>query len=179
MVAELEPYLLSNELYWPIGGPALPGGGNYPRLTFGGLFLAVARLRAVEAGLPVAQSAELTQSKTRLEAARLKWRAAVDRKLDREIKSRLDLWTVYLRECSENRAACADHYPQQAEYRAMLELLLAEISRLTEGSSHEGHLASADRTLRAFFRKGGFVWAPELKAGFPPDVFWFLYGSVG
>ncbi|MBI4769912.1 MAG: hypothetical protein HY784_05720, partial [Chloroflexi bacterium] len=57
MVAELESYLLSPELYWPLSGPPLPGGQGYPRLTAGGLLLALARLSAVERELSAAQAA--------------------------------------------------------------------------------------------------------------------------
>ncbi len=178
MVPELERYLLSDELYWPVGGPALPGGGGYPRLTFGGLFLALNRLKAVAAGLSSEDAARLARSKELLEIIRSKWSAAVDRKLAREIKARLDLWSTYLQECSENRAICADSYPQQVEYRAMLELLFFEISRIPPDFPHRDRLDIADRRLRAYFSKGEFVWDSVLQAAFSSDRFWFLYGSV-
>ena len=178
MVPELERYLLSDELYWPIGGPSLPGGGEYPRLTFGGLFLALNRLGAVPANFSPEQSASLARFKELLETTRSKWVAVADRKLAREIKSRLDLWSAYLQECSENRSSCADHYPQQVQYRAMLELLFSELSRISPASPHLDQLAMADRQLRAYFSKGEFVWDPALQASFPPDTFWFLYGSI-
>lgn len=178
MVPELEHYLLSDELYWPIGGPSLPGGGEYPRLTFGGLFLALNRLGAVPANLSPEQSASLARCKELLETTRSKWVAVADRKLAREIKSRLDLWSAYLQDCSENRSSCADYYPQQVQYRAMLELLFSELSRLSPASPYLDQLAMADRRLRAYFSKGEFVWDPALQASFPPDKFWFLYGSI-
>jgi len=178
MVAELEPYLLSPELYWPLSGPPLPGGQGYPRLTPGGLLLALVRLSAVERELPAAQAAGLARSRLALEATRNRWRAGLDRKIAQEVKSRLDLWSAYLGDCVESRTRCAESFPQQVAYRAMLTLLLAEIGGLPPDSPHPARLAEADHRFRAFFRPGDFVWEAELRPGFPRAEFWYLYGSV-
>ncbi|HEY5573072.1 MAG TPA: hypothetical protein VIK64_08690, partial [Anaerolineales bacterium] len=45
-VAALEDYLMSNELYWPIGAASPAGEPDYPRLTLGGLLLAQKRAHA-------------------------------------------------------------------------------------------------------------------------------------
>jgi hypothetical protein len=34
-----------------------------------------------------------------------------------------------------------------------------------------------DEVLRIFFQRGAFIWEPELMSAFPPDPYWFLWGS--
>ena len=43
---QLEKYLLSDVLYWPLGKSHPPGFPPYPRLTIGGVLLAISRASA-------------------------------------------------------------------------------------------------------------------------------------
>lgn len=45
-ISALENYLLSNDLYWPVGASSPSGEPAYPRLTLGGLLLAQKRAHA-------------------------------------------------------------------------------------------------------------------------------------
>ncbi len=104
-VPELENYLLSKELYYPIGG-------SLPQLTLGGILLSLAR-----AGTNAAKYAR------QVEATRSKWRAAWEAKAEREVRARSDLWMNYLAEYREDRKTGARLYSQNVRYRAMLSLL--------------------------------------------------------
>lgn len=173
MADELEPYLLSNEVYWQLSGRVSAGRRALPRLTIGGLRLALARLEAVEVRLTPEQRAILRDARTRWQAARAKWAAAVERKAERELNSRLGLWRNFLEDCRDARRQCAQEYPHQASMRVMIEWLSDEARQPTAGK-----LQQLDARLRACFVSGPFIWASELEASFPAGRFWFLYGGI-
>jgi hypothetical protein len=104
-VPELENYLLSKELYYPIGS-------NQPQLTLGGILLSLSRMGT--------QAAKL---ETQVETIRSKWRVAWDAKSSREVKARSELWVNYLAEYREDPGAGTRLYSQNVRYRAMLSLL--------------------------------------------------------
>lgn len=104
-VPELENYLLSTELYYPMGN-------DLPQLTLGGMLLSLARA-----------GGEAAKFETRIEAIRSKWQAAWDAKASREVRARSDLWMDYLEEYRDDPKSGARLYAQNVRYRAMLGLL--------------------------------------------------------
>ncbi len=166
-VQELPAYLLADELFWPLPGPV-----SLPRLTLGGLLLARARLLGWAAG---EDDPSFRRADAELEATRLRWRAAWERKAAREVGARFDLWRNYLQDYRAAPAEHADAYPRQARWRVMLQLLLAELSETPPQAQALGDL---DRLLRRHFLPGAFVWEKELAQAFPADRYWYLYGSL-
>ena len=104
-VPELETYLLSKELYYPIGA-------RLPQLTLGGIMLAVTRV-----GL------RAESFRAQVESIQSKWRSAWEAKSEREIKARNTLWMNYLGEYRDDPKSGARLYSQNVRYRAMLSLL--------------------------------------------------------
>ena len=104
-VPELENYLLSRELYYPLSL-------NLPQLTLGGILLSLARM-----------GTQAAKFEAQVEAIHSKWRVAWDGKSSREIGARSDLWVNYLAEYREDPKAGARLYPQNVRYRVMLSLL--------------------------------------------------------
>ena len=147
-IPELENYLLSKELYYPIGR-------NLQRLTLGGVLLSLARLDRSEAGKYEAQ----------VNRVRTKWRSAWDTKAGREVRARGELWKNYLAEYPGDPKATARLYPQQVRYRAMLTLLGESFNVM-------------DVYVKSIFQPGGFVWEPDVLDRFSSDVFWFLFGTL-
>lgn len=104
-IPELESYLLSRELYYPLSL-------SLPQLTLGGLLLSLARMGTQAAGFEL-----------QVEAIRSKWRVAWDAKTSREVKARSELWVNYLAEYRDDPKSGAQLYSQNVRYRAMLSLL--------------------------------------------------------
>lgn len=161
-IPELQAYLLSKELYYPITARGL----NLPRLTLGGLLLALARLRGAN------QAADLEGA---VEAIRLKWRSAWEAKAGREVRARLALWQNYLADVRQNPDQHAPYYRQEVRVRAMLDLLLAE---LPQPVSEVTTLNELDHRLRRMLIPGQFVWEPVVQPAFPIETFWYLYGTL-
>jgi hypothetical protein len=104
-VPQLENYLLSKELYYPLTM-------ELPQLTLGGVLLSAARL-----------GRQASKFEEQIERVHLKWQAAWDAKTNREIKARSELWANYLAEYREDPKSEAHLYSQNVRYRTMLRLL--------------------------------------------------------
>ena len=104
-VPQLQNYLLSKELYYPLSL-------ELPQLTLGGILLSLARMG------PQADKLE-----AQVDVIRSKWRVAWDDKSKREIRARSELWVKYLSEYRSDPKMGVHLYSQNVRYRAMLSLL--------------------------------------------------------
>jgi len=166
-IPQLSDYLLSNELYWPLKA-------DLPRLTIGGLLLALARAQARTVS-PAGQ-AEASRFTSQVDAVRSKWTVAWEAKATRELGSRLNLWKNYLGDIRNASSQYRQDYPNEVRNRVILELLLAELPKQPPEAVA---LAELDIYLRKQLVAGDFIWDLELQAAFPQDKFWFLYGNLG
>ncbi len=162
-IPELEDYLLSNELYWPLS----TRGMSLPRLTIGGLLLSLARLEAAGQGS--------LAFRARIDGIRSRWRVAWETRAGREFRARCGLWQAYLGDYRHNPEQHADAYPQEVRYRVMLHLLKGE---LPAPPAEQELLVQLDNLVRANWNPGGFVWEAKLQTGFPRETYWYLYGKL-
>ncbi len=171
---ELQAYLLSDVLYWPVSVSAPAGERAYPPVTLGNLLLSRARLR----GLSLPEVA-ITQSRDimeKMEAARQHWRTAWGRKAQQDFHARLAQWQAYLNEYRARPAENANRYAYEVRQRVILGLLKVELGK--ENELELALLPAMDRTLQSAFVAGNFIWEKELEAAFPKAAFWFLYGEL-
>ena len=162
-IPEIESYLLSDELYWPISAR----GHDLLRLTIGGLLLAKTRL--------VARGERIEALSSALEAVRSKWRVAWESKAGREFQSRFGLWNNYLKDYRQNPEGQADAYPHEVRNRVILQSLQTE---LPEGLPEREALSALDGVVRNSLSPADFIWEPDIQSGFPRDEYWFLYGIL-
>lgn len=174
-VQALEDYLLSSDLYWPIGIREPRGETPYPRLTLGGILLAQARLHAHK-DLSDEQKAMLASLDGQIEATRSKWKVAWGKKAANEFRSRLRLWSNFLDEYRDNPAANVDRYAYEASRRVQLHLLGPQADQVPQAELEL--LSGLDQLLHASLLRGDFIWDSRLAAGFPNDPYWYLYGNL-
>jgi hypothetical protein len=170
-LGEISEYLLSKEIYWPLSPPR--GTRSLPRLTIGGLLLAMQKLQA-RAASPAEREA-LAGLQAQLDAARQTRRVAWENKAVSEFRSRMDLWQNYLLDLQGQPEKHSQAYVHEVRWRVLLELLAAEPAAPPPGMSS---LAELDRLLVRFWQPGGFIWSANLAAAFPEPDFWFLYGQL-
>ncbi len=170
---ELEPYLLTNELYWPLQKASPAPGLPFPRLTIGGIKMAE---KAVEALCTNPDERFALERVTReIDTYKQKWRTKWEEKALRELKARLNLWRNYLQEYRQNPELQADFYLQEVRWRVKTELLKGEVGEIP--SFQIELLESLDLMLKAIFEPGDFIWQAELSSVYPEDPFWYLYGK--
>lgn len=157
---QLQEYLLSNELYWPLSG-------NLPRLTPGSLLLSLARL-----GVTAPQESPALAAQ--VDAVRGRWLSSWEKKAAREITNRTRLWSQYLSDNLGAQDESFDSYRSEVRGRVILQLLLQVVPSAPERSA----LVELDRALRSRLVSRDFIWEPQFQNLFPRDDYWFLYGSI-
>ncbi len=184
MAAQLDPYLIEEELLWPITG-SVPGG--LPRLTVGGFLLREYRLTGLRAGLDFAAQQRLEAALAQGRAALAAWPIRAGQKLLREAEMRLHLLDQFLRDCQDEASAraCYENWRTEAEQRTLLYHVLAALE--TQPAVDPAALAAIrasvvriDGGLRGFAQAGGareFLWDSTLARLYPPDEFWWLWTS--
>lgn len=173
-LANLEPYLLSNVLYWPIDASPPAGEAPYPRLTLEGVLLARARLNAMR--LTLSQQVELGRLLPELDLVRSRWRVAWENKAAQAFGARLNLWRNFIEDYRQDPDAHQDRYAYEVRLRVMLHLLLPEAGSLPPVQLEL--LAGLDLVLKNLLEQAGFIWDDHLQAGFPEKDFWYLYGRL-
>jgi hypothetical protein len=173
-LADLEGYLLSNELYWAIDVSPPTGETPYPRMTLGNLFLASTRLSSRH--LSFAERVQLDDLNKRMLEIRQHWLVAWGQKSAREFSARLRIWRDFLEEYRENPQENLDRYAYEVTRRVVLHFLSSEAEGIPKEETEL--LTGLDELLRAVFRPGKFIWNNKLKASFPEDPYWYLYGTL-
>jgi hypothetical protein len=172
-VGVLKEYILSSEIYWPIGVKPPAGEPSYPQLTLGGMLLARARLGARH--LAPKQASEFNRLDRDFNTTRSRWRVAWEDKARREFHARLILWRDFLEEYRAGPGDHADRYAYEVTRRVMLDLLIPEAAGVPPEEIEL--LEILDQVLRSRLVRGDFIWDAELVPGFPTERYWYLYGQ--
>ena len=166
-IGQLQDYLLSDELFWPLG---IQG---YLNLTLGGLLY---YQRCAHALVVTASEQRLYQKiSSELDSSRTRWRVAWQRKATWEFQSRLRQWGQALNEIRHEAEKNVPYYHSEVRTRVILSLLIPEVGELT--SADQEQYESQNVLLRTMLKTGAFIWGPELEPAFPQDEFWYLWGQ--
>jgi hypothetical protein len=176
MLDELEPYLLSTELFWPLEQRVARGMPQYPRLTLGGLLLTIDELSAQEEKMTSSQAAALLQIRSLFAHNQVRWEVGIEQKAVRELHCRLNLWRAYLTDLEEKKEG-PENYAHEVRQRVMFQRLLDLASKHPEIELLNASIQSLDSKLRAYFTTGLFIWDKRLESVYSPPVFWYLYGT--
>ncbi len=160
---QLKDYLLSNEVFWNSGL-----AGSYPQLTLGNLLLAAQELQSANGSI-AAERSQQQELFTELAGQKREWRAAWERKAQKEFGARLRQWVQYVDELAQNSNRLPANYTTDVRVRVLLELLAAEAPAL------RGQLASPDARLKSLISDGDFIWEESVKGAFPKANYWFLW----
>lgn len=167
---ELETYLLSNQLFWPVivGPPA--GQPSYPKLTVGNLLLAMKRLESSTSS--PAQQAVVRKLFDQVHALSTHWQSAWQTKIKHGYTSRLHQWGSFLQELDNDPEKQAPYYQIEVRLRLLLDLLAEESDQeLPETTTF-------DSILKQYFENGDFIWRGDEAEAFPRGKYWYLYGRI-
>jgi hypothetical protein len=176
MMAELEPYLLSREVFWPLESRPPRGGLTFPRLTLGGLLLTLDQLEAVRGEMSTAQTANLRKLNMQVDQLRFKHAVALESKAAREAGSRFNLWRAFVGDLEEMPTR-AGNYAYEVRHRVMLTRLETFGAEHVEFQKAVSAARAVDRRLRRLFKQEAFVWDERLQQIYPTPKYWYLYGQ--
>ena len=171
---QLEAYLLSTDVYWPIGVHPPAGEPPYPQLTIGNILLSQLILQV--SAKSNQQLAEYTTFSRGIEDLRSRWTVAWMKKNHLEFRARLNLWRDYLDEYRDSPQTNYDRYSYEVGRRVLLTLLSTYRDQIP--TQEFDLLSSLDRILNKYLQTGKFIWQPEWTPVFPEAEFWFLYGIL-
>ena len=174
---EIERYLLSQEVFWPLDARGAKRDPSQTRLTVGNVLLLQDSLGAAEGDMTASEVTRWRRCRDAWGAVLLTWRSAVEKKAARELRARLRLWEAYLEDIEQGQRDRAD-YATEVRNRALACRLVDLLLPAGEMEPAIRELDALDRRLRAFFQFGGFVWPPYMRGMYPRDRFWFLYGQL-
>ncbi len=176
MLGEIDAYLNSKVLFWPLGRRHPPGGSVYPMLSTGGLLLVLDELKAHQGGMDADQRRCMRGLLERFESTRQARQVAMETKSAAEADSRLNLWRAYIQDLEASETG-EWGYRNEVRQRVMLARLLDLPGEGAEPARIQGALSDLDRRLRSRFSEGGFIWDERLRAVYPRERFWYLYGG--
>jgi hypothetical protein len=168
----LEEYILSADIYWPIGASAPAGESPYPRLTLGSTLVYQQRVHARE--LNSEQYSRLASIDEAIDEIRSKWRTTWEQKAVKEFHSRLMLWKNFIQEYRDNPQNNVDRFSYEVLRRVMLELLISEAPDIPDEEMEM--LTMLDRLLDSVFVSDEFIWEEDIRSAYPAETYWYLYG---
>ncbi len=174
ILEEVENYLLSDELFWPLDASSL-NQPHPPQLTPGRLALTLDELDVQSEEMTPVQRAEHHKLNLQIQSVLRKWSAALGRKAGREMHSRLNLWKAYIQDLVEN-ADRADNYVYEVRQRVIFERIKVWAEGEPEAERSKQAIQPIDAALRSFFTPGDFIWDVRLRSCYPEEEYWFLYG---
>lgn len=172
MVAQLDPYLAQEKLFWQMRQPGLPA------LTIGGCLMRQHRLLALPHLLTGEERLRLHTAVTQFNAVLVEKVVRFEQKTQTEIEARTRQWREYLNEAEWKRNPTYNAYPTAVEARLMLTLLTNKLQEKPYHLPEEAlpHMQQLDALLQSQWRAGEFVWFDSWEPAYPRDRFWWLYG---
>lgn len=177
MLENMEPYLLSEEVYGPVASQPGAGFPPFPRLTFGGFLLTQDELSVQKAAMNPEQTRAHKDLQHRYGQITRKWKSAIGRKAVQEMNSCSNLWHAYVEELEERRKVPYD-FPREVRHRVMFERLIdiarveVEIDQILEKNR------KVDERFLAVSDPSDFVWEADFQTIYVKDKFWFLYRKL-
>lgn len=170
---EMQAYLLSAQLFWPLSGRPPAASPPFLQLTVGNLLLAFDALAAANASAGGTRWAEVQRLEAEWEAQRIRWAVHVEAKAQRELASRLRQWQAYVEDVRD--AHVAEDYVASVRPRLVAERLLDVLPKGPEAAHVREQLAKLDSRIDPFLQAGPFVLDPALQTRYPEPAFPMLY----
>jgi len=171
-IPELQSYILSREIFWPVYYGNFQTAAGMSKLTIGNIYLAIERLKAFD-DLPPAVFIQVSSAINEFETFKSKWKTNLKNKGIEELSARINLWMNYLNEIDKKSHFNKAEYANNVRWRAIVQLLLDNDVPLDEKARN--HLNSCDTLLRREFCETHFVWDTAYQNHFDQVKFWYLY----
>ena len=174
LLDEIEDFILSADIFWPLAKRSKPDSPPYPRLSTGGLLMTRDESQAQEAEMNSDQKARHAKLQRQWNEVLNKWRSALGRKSEREMGMRLNLWRAYLSDLEEGSASNFD-YHREARNRVQFTRLRTLTASNSKTLKMEKTIRSLDARLLNLTIASEFIWDDRLREIYLEGDFGFLY----
>ncbi len=172
MSSEMDEYLRSQTLFWPMMK------GNLPRLTIGGYLVREDRLVKLDKLLDESQQIRLQDAIAQFNSAIVEKVVRFEQRAHEELHARLRQWGEYLKELGDKSLGMGDYYASHVQTRLMIAVLIKRL----ESPPYEldqrvfDQLRLYDNLLGNYWTPGPFTWLSEWQSAYPEDHYWWLFG---
>lgn len=172
MAAEMEDYLISDVLFWPLMK------GNLPRLTLGAYLLRQHRLTGLRHLLDDREQLRLDAAVAQFNRSLVEKVVRFEEHAHQELRARLRQWGEFLKDLGGESSTSVAYYAASVETRAMIAALVARMKMPPyQLDDHiDQQIRIYDSALRKLWMPGEFVWPPEWRGAYPTTEYWWLYG---
>jgi hypothetical protein len=173
MASEMDEYLRSQTLFWPMMK------GNLPRLTIGGYLSRQHRLLALRDLLDASEQDRLETAIGKFEDSLVEKVVRFEERANEELRARLRQWGEYLKELHDRSLGMGDFYSSHVQTRAMLSSLVMKLQEQPYVLDQQvlEQLDVYDNVLRNFWKPGAFIWPDGWQPAYPTAEYWWLYGQ--
>lgn len=175
MAENMDEHLRLDPVYGRMSGPQMP------KLTLGGYLMREHRLRVFKDKLDVAEQAAFAAAIDTFQNSMTTWTVRAETKAYREVEARLRQWEETIRDLRRSPDENWSYYQTAVEVRVMLNELLDMLDNppFQPDATYTERLSQLDKGFRSLWRHdlGNFVWDADWEKGYPPKVFWYLYGE--
>lgn len=173
MVAELEEYIIKDDLYRTLIVRTSAGDQNV-RMTGGDLLARLHRLQGETDRLSAEQVRRLEEVQRKADTIIYSLRTRFHQRLQREMKARLDSLRWFLDDCREDKQRCRAEFPFEMRNRQRIEEIVKRLGKDIPKELQDG-LRQVDKRLREMATVVGFTWDKRVEHIYPQDVYWYLY----
>lgn len=173
MVAELEEYIIKDEVYRTLI-VRTPSGDHNVRMTGGDLLARLHRLHGEQKALSAEQVRRLEEAQRQADATIYSLRTRFHQRLHREMKARLDSLTWFLDDCSQDKQRGRVEFPYEMRNRQRIEEILKNLGTNVPAALRES-LRRVDKRIREIGKVGSFTWDKRVEHIYPQDEYWYLY----
>jgi hypothetical protein len=172
MVAEMNPYLMSEATHWTMEK------GDMPKLTVGGCLMRCRRLPVVRDQLGEKAQQHLDEALQTLADALSQNVVRFEKRMHQELHARLADWSSYLAHMASRMMADVDYYASVVDTRVVIEAMIDELQK--PAYQLDKHIlqevTALDHNLKGRWQIGAFVWPDIWQPVYPPETYWWLYG---
>lgn len=170
MASEMEDYLKSDVLFWPMSQ------AGFPRLTLGGYLMRQHRLLALRSTLELAQQDQLDAAVTQFNKALVERIVRFEQRAHEELGTRWRQWEQKLKEGFGSKAL----YASGIETRVIIEALITQlqIPPYQLAPPVLPRIRALDVNLQKRLHGDAFVWDDVWQGAYPAGTYWYLYGTV-
>jgi len=173
MAAELDRYLVANELYRTVAVP-LSSGLQKVQMTGADLLTRMHRLSALRDQLSQREQFLLNELQHHVRQTIANFREQFQSRLQREISVRLNSLRWFFDDCETEPLRCHIEFPFEMRNRQRIEEALKELDDPLDDTL-KNRLERIDTRIRTMAVASPFVWDDRLQTVFPRDRYWYLY----
>ena len=172
MASEMDEYLRSQTLFWPMMK------GNLPRLTLGGYLTRQHRLLSLRDLLDSSEQARLDKAIRQFDRSLVEKVVRFEKRTHEELHARLRQWGEYLKELRDKSLGMGDFYSSHVQTRAMISSLIRKLQEHPYELDKRvlDQLGVYDNVLRNYWESGAFIWPDDWQPAYPMPEYWWLYG---